>query len=237
MPDIGLLQGEPPRRGVPPSAPAKSPVAEIAQRFAAVPAQAITVQVVSEQAAVPVALQVPVQHGAVPGAGTPLAMSLTAAPPPIRARDLWWLALALLVIIGTGIGIRDPWPADEPRFAALARDMVFTGEWLFPRMGGDLYQDKPPLFFWMLAACYALFGSLKWSFLIPSLVAAGGTLFLIYDLGRRLVSREAGLAAAVITVCTLHFMLVMRGAQIDPVLCGIVTLSLYALLRHLLLGP
>ena len=68
-------------------------------------------------------------------------------------------------------------------------------------------------------------------------MAAGATLFLIYDLGRRSVSREAGLAAAVLVVCTLHFMLVMRGAQIDPVLCFMMTLSLYALLRHLLLGP
>jgi hypothetical protein len=51
------------------------------------------------------------------------------------------------------------------------------------------------------------------------------------------VSREAGLAAALLTVCTLHFVLVMRGSQIDPVLCGLTTFSLYALLRHLLLGP
>jgi len=239
MPDIGLLQGVPPRRAAPPSVPAESPVNEIEQRFAAVPAQAITVQVVSMPAAAVAALeaQVPMQDGALQGAGTLRTMSLPAAPPPIRARDLWWLALALVVIIGTGVGIRDPWPADEPRFAAVARDMMLTGEWLFPRVGGDLYQDKPPLFFWMLAASYAVFGSLRWSFLIPSFVAAGTTLFLIYDLGRRLVSREAGLAAAVMTVCTLHFMLVMRGAQIDPVLCGMVTLSLYALLRHLLLGP
>jgi 4-amino-4-deoxy-L-arabinose transferase-like glycosyltransferase len=158
-------------------------------------------------------------------------------PPPIRARDLFWLGLALLVIIGTGVGIRDPWPADEPRFAAIARDMVATGEWLFPRVGGDLYQDKPPLFFWLLAVCYSLTGSIKWSFLLPSLAAAGGTLFLVYDLGRRLVSREAGLAAALITVCTLHFVMTMRGAQIDPLLCFLSTFSLYALLRHLLLGP
>jgi hypothetical protein len=228
MPDIGLLQGVPPRRGAPPSAPAESTADEIARQFPAVPAQAITVQVVSTPAAAVAALQpqVPEQDGALSGAGTPRAMPLTAVPPPIRARDLCWLALALVVIIGTGIGIRDPWPADEPRFAAVARDMMLTGEWLFPRVGGDLYQDKPPLFFWMLAACYAVFGSLRWSFLVPSFVAAGGTLFLIYDLGRRLVSREAGLAAAVITVCTLHFVMVMRGAQIDPVLCGMVTLSL-----------
>jgi len=160
-----------------------------------------------------------------------------AASLPIRARDLLWLALALAILIGTGLGIRDPWPADEPRFAALARDMALSHEWLFPRVGGDLYQDKPPLFFWLLAICYSLLGSVKASFLIPSFLAAGGTLFLIYDFGRRTVSREAGLAAALISVCTLQFMFVARGAQIDGTLCFLTTFSLYALLRHLLLGP
>jgi 4-amino-4-deoxy-L-arabinose transferase-like glycosyltransferase len=156
--------------------------------------------------------------------------------PPIRLGDLLWLLLALVLIIGTGLGIRDPWPADEPRFASLARDMVTSGEWLFPRVGGDLYQDKPPVFFWMLAVCFTLFGTWKGWFLIPAFLAAGGVLFLIYDFGRRTVSREAGFASAVLTLCTLQFVLAMRGAQIDPVLCLLTTFSLYALLRHLLLG-
>jgi 4-amino-4-deoxy-L-arabinose transferase-like glycosyltransferase len=156
--------------------------------------------------------------------------------PPIRLRDLLWLALALIVIIGTGIGIRDPWPADEPRFASLARDMAMSGEWLFPRVGGDLYQDKPPLYFWLLTLCYTLFGSVKASFLVPSFLAAGGILFLIYDFGRRTVSREMGLAAALLVVCSLQFVLATRGAQIDPTLCLLTTLSIYALMRHLLLG-
>jgi 4-amino-4-deoxy-L-arabinose transferase-like glycosyltransferase len=160
-----------------------------------------------------------------------------AAPPPIRWQDLAWLALALIAIIGTGLGIRDPWPADEPRFAAVARDMVLSGEWLFPRVGGDLYQDKPPLFFWLLALGYSLTGSVKASFLIPSFLAAGGVLFLVYDFGRRVASRAAGLAAGVLVCCTLQFVIAMRGAQIDPMLCFLTTLSLYALLRHLLLGP
>ena len=145
----------------------------------------------------PVALAAPPVEPASPLARAPVDIPPAArtTPPPIRWQDLLWLALALVVIIGTGIGSRDPWPADEPRFAAVARDMVATGEWLFPRVGGDLYQDKPPLFFWMLAVCYTFIGSLMWSFLVPGFLAAGGTLFCIYDLGRRLVSREAGLAA------------------------------------------
>ena len=289
MPDIGLLQGAPPRRSRPTPAPAKveaaveparqaaaftarigAPVETIAERFAALPEEAITVvservtrapgsspESVAPLAAVPpaeipdaptanatVPAEAPVQAQQSAPAGSarvssppPAVRAPVRSVPPIHSRDLLWLGLALLVIIGTGLGIRDPWPADEPRFAAIARDMVATGEWLFPRVGGDLYQDKPPLFFWMLAACYAVIGSIRWSFLLPSFLAAGGILFLIYDFGRRLVGREAGLAAALVTVCTLHFVMVMRGAQIDPVLCFMVTFSLYALLRHLLLGP
>jgi 4-amino-4-deoxy-L-arabinose transferase-like glycosyltransferase len=117
------------------------------------------------------------------------AISANPAPEPVRRSDLLWLAAALLLLIATGVGVRDPWPADEPRFASLARDMALGGEWLFPRVGGDLYQDKPPLYFWLLSAAYEVFGSIRWSFLIPSLLAAGGVLLLVYDMGRRLAGR------------------------------------------------
>jgi len=205
---------------------------------------AVTVSVVTAAAALitaPVTEAAPAPVAAIPvasgGKGESAFLTNLAGPLPIRARDLLWLALAFAILVGTGLGIRDPWPADEPRFAALARDMVLSHEWLFPRVGGDLYQDKPPLYFWLLAICYSLFGSVKASFLIPSFLAAGGTLFLIYDFGRRTVSREAGLAAALISVCTLQFVSVARGAQIDATLCFLTTFSMYALLRHMLLGP
>jgi 4-amino-4-deoxy-L-arabinose transferase-like glycosyltransferase len=155
----------------------------------------------------------------------------------VRRSDLLWLAAALLLLVASGIGVRDPWPADEPRFAALARDMALGGEWLFPRVGGDLYQDKPPLYFWMLSAAYEVIGSVRWSFLIPSLLSAAGVLLLVYDMGRRLAGRQAGLFAALTLACTVQFLTTMRSAQIDATLCLVMTLSLYALLRHLLWGP
>jgi 4-amino-4-deoxy-L-arabinose transferase-like glycosyltransferase len=155
----------------------------------------------------------------------------------IRRSDLLWLVVALLLLVATGIGVRDPWPADEPRFAALARDMAEGGEWLFPRVGGDLYADKPPLYFWMLTAAYEVIGSVRWSFLIPSLLSAAGVLLLVYDLGRRLAGRRAGLFAALTLACTVQFLTTMRSAQIDATLCLVMTLSLYSLLRHLLWGP
>jgi 4-amino-4-deoxy-L-arabinose transferase-like glycosyltransferase len=155
----------------------------------------------------------------------------------MRRSDLLWLAAALLLLIATGVGVRDPWPADEPRFASLARDMALGGEWLFPRVGGDLYQDKPPLYFWLLSAAYEVIGSIRWSFLIPSLLAAGGVLLLVYDMGRRVAGRHAGLLAALTLACTVQFLTTMRSAQIDATLCLLMTFSLYSLLRHLYWGP
>src|SRR5262245_28178232 len=154
-----------------------------------------------------------------------------------RLSDLLWIGLFVLLIIGTGLGVRMPWPADEPRFALVARDMVHSGDWLFPRIGGDLYPDKPPVFFWLLSTGYWLTGSIKASFLIPSFIAACTVAWLTYDLGRRLFCCAAGRAAAIILVVSVQFGMTMRGAQIDPTLCALVTLSLYGLLRHLLLGP
>ena len=79
-------------------------------------------------------------------------------------RDLALLVGLGLLLIATGIGLRDPWPADEPRFALIARDMVASGNWLFPKVGGDLYPDKPPLFFWLISVFYLLTGSLSREF-------------------------------------------------------------------------
>ena len=156
---------------------------------------------------------------------------------PPRLSDLLWLLLVLVVLVATGIGTRAPWPADEPRFALIARDMVASGDWLIPRVGGNVYQEKPPFFFWLLSSFYALTGSLRVAFLLPSLIAAGTVLGLVYDLARRLAGREAALAAAGTLAFTVQFVMTTRSAQIDATLCALTTLSLYGLLRHLLLGP
>ena len=139
--------------------------------------------------------------------------------------------------MATGLGLRDPWPPDEPRFALVAQDMLRTGDWLIPRVGGDLYADKPPLFFWLIAAATSLTGSLRVGFLLPSLLAGLGTLLLTYDLLRRVRGREVGLAAAFVLLLTFQFVWQARQAQIDAVLCFFTTLSLYGLLRHHCLGP
>jgi 4-amino-4-deoxy-L-arabinose transferase-like glycosyltransferase len=151
--------------------------------------------------------------------------------------DLLWLVGLGLLLMATGLGLRDPWPADEPRFALVARDMLRSGDWLIPRVGGDLYGDKPPVFFWLMAASMALTGSVRIGFLLPSLLAGLGATVLVYDLLRRVRGREVAFAGGLVLLLTFQFVWQFRQAQIDGVLCFFVTLSLYGLLRHLFAGP
>lgn len=155
-----------------------------------------------------------------------------------RLRDpALWLFVAAAVVLLAGIGLRDPWPPDEPRFALVAKDMVTSGDWLIPRVGGVLYPDKPPLFFWFMAVVNAVTGSQRVAFLTPTFVAGLAVLWLVHDLARRLWDRQTALWAGAALLATLQFPLQMKAGQIDGFLCLWTTLGLYGLCRHVILGP
>lgn len=157
-------------------------------------------------------------------------------PALLRGQDAWrWLVLALL--LAAGIGLRSPWPADEPRFALAALDMVENGHWLLPHRGGEVYADKPPLFMWLQALLYLATGNMRVAFLLPSFAAALATLALVHDLARRLYDREAAWFVVLLLLVTVQFGVQARSAQIDMCLTAFTTLGLYGLCRHLLLGP
>ena len=61
----------------------------------------------------------------------------------LRQESLGWLLLIALVVLGAGLGLRDPWPAGR---AALRPDRQGDGEesgqWLFPMRGGEIYPGQ-----------------------------------------------------------------------------------------------
>ncbi len=146
-------------------------------------------------------------------------------------------ALLAVLYLSAGLGMRDPWPPDEPRYVLVAQEMVDSGNWFLPTRGGELYPDKPPLFMWSEAVVYALSGSIRLAFLLPSLLAGLGTLWLVYACGRDLWDRRTGLISALLLLCTFQFLKQTSGGQIDALLCLWTTLAATGFLRHYLRGP
>lgn len=152
-----------------------------------------------------------------------------------RFRLVLLLGLALLML-GAGIGLRDPSPPDEPRFVLAAQHMVATGNWLVPYRGSEVYSHKPPPFMWAQALSYLAVGDWRIAFLLPSLLAALGTLWLVWDLAARLWRPAIAPYAAFALLLSLQFGQQAKRAQIDMLLVFCTTLALWALLRALLCG-
>jgi 4-amino-4-deoxy-L-arabinose transferase-like glycosyltransferase len=49
----------------------------------------------------------------------------------------------------TDVGLLGP---DEPRYAAVGREMALSGDWVTPRLWGTPWFEKPALLYWMIAA-------------------------------------------------------------------------------------
>ena len=152
-------------------------------------------------------------------------------------RRFWLFLLFALLFLGAGIGLRDPWPSDEPRFTLAAKQMVESGDWLFPHRGVELYSDKPPMLMWMEAATFEVIRNWRIAFLLPSLLAGLLTLALTYDLGRKLWNPRVGLYAAGALLAVFQFAFQVKRAQIDPLVMGWITLANWGLLLHFLRGP
>ena len=152
-----------------------------------------------------------------------------------RARSLILFGAALLILT-TGFGLRDPWPPNEPENALAAAEMLNSGDWLTPTLAGELFVKEGPLYLWILAVFQWLFG-MRIGFLLPSLLAGIGILWMTCDLARRLWDDAAGFWAGIAMLGCVQFALQAHGAGGDVVLCFFIVSGLYGLSRHLLLGP
>jgi 4-amino-4-deoxy-L-arabinose transferase-like glycosyltransferase len=147
-------------------------------------------------------------------------------------RDLLLLALGAALLFLPGLGRRDVWNPDEARYAEVAREMRESGSWALPRLNGAVYTQKPPLFFWLVAASSLLTGEVdETAVRIPSALAGIGAVLLVYRLGRRLQGRRAGVLAALVFATSFKVMWQARFGQIDMLLACLVALQLWWFVR------
>ncbi|MDB6142664.1 MAG: hypothetical protein JWP80_1708 [Pseudomonas sp.] len=153
-----------------------------------------------------------------------------------RAEQLLLMLLAVL-LIGAGLGLRQPFSVDEERFLGLTLEMLQDGSWLLPHRAAEIYPDKPPLFMWAVAFFIQLTGSPKVALFLPALVSGVVATGLLYDLGRRLWNQRIGVIAGLLFLGTYQTISILRAGQIDGFLCLWISIGMYGLVRHLLLGP
>lgn len=140
--------------------------------------------------------------------------------------------LLALGFFSAGALLRDPWRTDEHRYLEIAREMALPGaSWLVPHLGGHVYTDKPPGYFWAAAALHRAGVPLPEAGLLASALAAALTVALLFDVARRAGGLRLGAAAALALASSQLALSLALRANLDALLTACTTLAVHAYLR------
>jgi 4-amino-4-deoxy-L-arabinose transferase-like glycosyltransferase len=147
---------------------------------------------------------------------------------PLAQRLAGWLpplALALLSLLGCNRGL---WTPDEPREAEISREMALSPG-IIPTLNGERFIEKPPLYYWTVAAVFRLTGGPSvLGARAVSVAAAVATLAMLVIWGSAAHSRAAGWLAALMLASSVQFLVSSHWVLIDPLLMMTTTLAAWA---------
>ena len=139
------------------------------------------------------------------------------------------LSSLCLVLYLPALGNRDLWGTVETEYAQVAREALHSTSWgwLVPHFNGGLYNEKPPLYFWLIALASLPVGDVtEFTARLPSALAALGTVIVVYFLGKALLNERAGLTASLILLSSPGFFRSACMVRIDMPVAFFFTLSL-----------
>ncbi len=105
---------------------------------------------------------------------------------------------------------------EEPRRAIVALEMELTGNWWVPKINGEFYYNKPPIYNWLLIILFKLFGYEEWVTRLPSVLSLILIAVLNFFFFRKRIGEKAALVASIfwITSADLLFYFSFQG-EID----------------------
>lgn len=128
------------------------------------------------------------------------------------------------------------WDRDEARYARATVEMFESGNYLVPSFNGAPRLHKPPMIYWLMSLPVRFSGPAEWAFRFFSCIALGGTCWLTYGIGRRLLSARAGLWSMGVLASSVMMIFVGTAATTDSVLVFLSTAQMALFLRILLEG-
>ncbi len=136
---------------------------------------------------------------------------------------------AIVYLVGLFVDVA----GDAAKYAAIAKNIYHSGDFVNLTIHGDAYDQKPPFLFWLSTLGYALFGISNFSFkLFPVLYGLLG-LFFVYKLGSSMYSKQVGKLAALLLGFSEIYYLYSVDVHTDVVLLSNMAFALWQLHEYL----
>ena len=148
----------------------------------------------------------------------------------LSTRSVGWIILFGAALFAVDFGPGWVLTYHEAYFAEPAREMLHTGDWLIPRVGGVPSWQKPPLTHWMIAATMGLLRTeSEWAVRLPSLICTILNGLFIAALAARWYGDKVGRLAGLIQLSMFYALFQGRLAESDMPLCAAVSAAMLAL--------
>ena len=142
------------------------------------------------------------------------------------------LTLFSLALFLPGLGARDFWAPGEPIYGEIIRVMYERSNWLVPMLNGQLYADKPVLYFWLALMFSKIGGGVnEWTVRLPAALWGLGLVLMTFEFGRTFYDRETGLFSGLILATTYRVLWESRFLRLDTVLSFFLFMGFYFFLK------
>ena len=146
------------------------------------------------------------------------------------------LELAAVVLVAVVAFYARSWEGDlhgDPvRYAAIAKTMLATGDWLTPQdVPGLLYANKPPLMMWLVALDFRLFGASTAAAVFWSCLFGVMTCVMVFLAGRRFFGATAGALGGCLLAITPGMITNAQDLRLDSTVALAAAVAVYAAVR------
>lgn len=116
---------------------------------------------------------------------------------------------------------------DEAWYGEIARNIVISRNPLLLEFNGKPFYDHPPVGYILMAMSIKVFGANEFGVRFPSSALGFFSIVLIYFIGKNLFDRRVGIAASLILVSCVWFILRVRSGNLDSILVFFYLLTFY----------
>jgi 4-amino-4-deoxy-L-arabinose transferase-like glycosyltransferase len=120
---------------------------------------------------------------------------------------------------------------DEPVYAETPKEMLLFNNFISPQIYGEYWYDKPPMYYWLVAGAFKLFGINEFAARFPSALLAVICVIVVYMSVAKLISERAGIASGLVLATSIEYFYLGKAAVTDITLTLFLTTSLLCFLQ------
>ena len=124
------------------------------------------------------------------------------------------------------LGESSLWNMDEPIYGEVAKEVLKLGDWITLHFNYQPWFDKPPLYTWLTAITFRIFGCSEFTTRIWSALFGIGGVIAVYFLGKNIFNKRAGFLSGLILATNLQYIIQSRLALLDVPLSFFISLSI-----------